>query len=129
MTLSRSDLLMASVSGPTGATPGQQIGVVATVKNQGNGSSGGFYVSVYLSTDPVITPWDDAFETGDLEIGAAYVAGLAAGAQQTLTINCTIPSTLTGTYYLGAIADSRNGVAESNENNNSLAGGQITIAR
>jgi len=129
MTISRSDLLMVSVSGPTSATPGQQIGVVATVKNQGNGSSGGFYVSVYLSTDPVITPWDDAFETGDLEIGAAYVAGLAASAQQTLTINCTIPSTLTGTYYVGAIADSRNGVAESNENNNSLAGGQITIAK
>jgi uncharacterized repeat protein (TIGR01451 family) len=129
MTISLPDLVLTSVSGPASAAPGQQIGVVATVKNQGSGSSGGFYVSGYLSTDPVITPWDDAFQTGDLEIGAVYVAGLAASAQQTLTINCTVPSTLTGTFYLGAIADSRNNVKESNESNNSLAGGQITIAK
>lgn len=112
-----------------GATPGQQIGVVATVKNQGSGSSGGFYLSACLSTDAIITPWNDAFQTGDLEIGNIYVTGLAAGGQQTLTINCTIPSTLTGTFYLGAIADSRNNVVEANENNNSLAGSQITIAK
>lgn len=129
ITISRSDLVMTSISGPTSATPGQQIGVVATVKNQGSGSSGGFYVSVYLSTDSIITPWDDAFETGDLEVGTAYVTSLAAGGQQTLTINCTIPSTLAGTFYLGAIADSRNNVVEANENNNSLAGSRITIAK
>ena len=41
-------------------------------------------MSVYLSTDAIITPWDDAFQTGDLEIGNVYVSGLAAGGQQTL---------------------------------------------
>jgi len=129
ITILQSDLVMTSISGPTAAAPGQQIGVVATVKNQGNGSSGGFYVSVYLSADPVITPWDDAFETGDLEVGTAYVAGLAAGGQQTFTINCTIPTTLAGIFYLGAIADSRNNVMESDENNNSLPGSKIAIAK
>ena len=129
ITILQSDLVMTSISGPTTAAPGQQIGVVATVKNQGNGSSGGFYVSVYLSADSVITPWDDAFETGDLEIGTAYVTGLAAGGQHTFTINCTVPPTLAGTFYLGAIADSRNNVIESNENNNSLAGSKIAIAK
>ena len=129
ITILQSDLVMTSISGPTTAAPGQQIGVVATVKNQGNGSSGGFYVSVYLSADSVITPWDDGSQTGDLEVGSAYVTGLAAGSQQTLTINCQIPATLAGTFYLGAIADSRNNVVESNENNNSLAGGTITIAK
>ena len=129
ITISRSDLVITSVSGPINAAPGQQIGVVATVKNQGNGSSGGFYIGVYLSTDSTISPWDDAFETGDLEVGTAYVTGLPAGSQQTLTINCTVPPTLAGTFYLGAIADSRNNVIESNESNNSLAGGRMTIAK
>jgi len=128
ITISQADLVMTSISGPASATFGQQIGVIATVKNQGVGGSGGFYVSVYLSTDPIITPGDD-FEEGDLEVGMGYVTGLAAGGQQTLTINCTLPSILAGTYYLGAIADSRYNVFESNENNNSLAGGQITVAK
>jgi subtilase family serine protease len=62
-------------------------------------------------------------------MGNVYVTGLAAGGQQTPTINCTIPSTLTGTFYLGAIADSRNNVVEADENNNSLAGSQIAVAK
>ncbi len=128
ITISQADLIMASISGPASAISGQQMSVTATVKNQGNGTSGGFYVSVYLSTDPVITPGDD-FGAGDLEIGMAYVSGLVAGGQQTLTISCTLPSILAGTYYLGAIADSRYNVFESNENNNSLAGGQMTLAK
>jgi subtilase family serine protease len=102
---------------------------MTTVKNQGNGNAEGFYLSVYLSPDSIITPWDDGLQMGDLEIGSVYVSALAAGAQQTLTINCTVPSTLAGTFYLGTIADSRNNVIESNESNNSLAGGRITIAK
>jgi hypothetical protein len=39
-----------------------------------------------------------------------------------------VPSTLApGTYYIGAIADYANNVAESDETNNALAGSQITV--
>jgi subtilisin family serine protease len=121
--VSRVDLAITSVSGPASASPGQQISFTATVKNQGSANAGEFYVTVYLSTDPIITK-------EDLDMRSGFISGLAPGGQLTLTINSTIPTNLApGVYYIGAIADSRNTVPESNETNNSLAGGQITIAR
>ncbi len=77
---------------------------------------------------PDLFSWDEALQIGDLEIGSVYVGGLAAGGQQTVTISGTIPSSLTGTFYMGAIADSGSSVLESNENNNSLADNQISIS-
>jgi subtilisin family serine protease len=115
------DLVITSVSGPAAAGLSQDVAFTATVKNQGSAASGQFYVTIYFSTDPIITK-------DDLEIRSGFVSGLAAGAQQVLTINSTIPANLTpGTYYIGAIADSRTNVAESNETNNSLVGGQVII--
>ena len=121
--VSKVDLVITSVSGPASASLGQQVTFTATVKNQGSANAGQFYVTVYLSTDSTITK-------GDLEMGSGFMSGLAPGGQQTLTINSTIfASVAPGSYTVGAIADSRNNVAESNENNNSLAGGQMTVAK
>ena len=115
------DLVLTSVSGPASVGTGQNITVAATVKNQGAGNAGAFYVSLYLSSDAVIT-------TSDTYIGRVYMSGLAAGAQQTVNITGTISATQApGSYFLGAIADSSNSVKESNETNNSLAGNQISI--
>jgi len=120
--VSKVDLVITSVSGPTSASPGQKVTFAATVKNQGSASAGQFYVTVYLSTDSNIT-------IDDVAMGSGFVLGLAASAQQTLTINSMIPANLApGVYTTGAIADSRNNVAESNKNNNSLAGNQMTVA-
>jgi subtilisin family serine protease len=121
--VSKVDLVITSVSGPSSASPGQQISFTATVKNQGSANTGQFYVTAYLSTDPIITK-------DDLDMRSGFISGLAPGGQLTLTINSTIPANLApGVYYIGAIADSRNNVPESNETNNSLAGGQITITK
>jgi uncharacterized repeat protein (TIGR01451 family) len=121
--VSKVDLVATSASGPAGANPGQQISFTATVKNQGSANAGQFYVTVYLSADSIITK-------GDVDMGSGFISGLAAGGQRTLTINSTIAPTLApGVYYIGVIADSRNTVAESNENNNSLSGSQIAITR
>jgi hypothetical protein len=116
------DLAITSVSGPSNANVGQQIPVTTTVKNLG-GRTGGFYVTVYISTDPTIT-------SRDIPIGSINLSAFTAGAQQTLTIKrALIPCTVTaGVYYIGAIVDSKNSVAELNENNNSLAGNQIFIS-
>jgi uncharacterized repeat protein (TIGR01451 family) len=121
--VSRIDLVITSVSGPATASPGQQVAFTATVKNQGSANAGQFYVTVYLSTDSTITK-------DDLQMGSGFASGLALGGQKMLTINSTIPASVAlGSYTIGAIADSRNNVAESNENNNSLAGGQMTVDR
>ncbi|OGP74391.1 MAG: hypothetical protein A2V86_01520 [Deltaproteobacteria bacterium RBG_16_49_23] len=127
ISITRADLIFTSVSGPLNANAGQQIAISATVRNQGGGGSGGFYITLYLSTDSTITGWDDG-GGGDIAIGQAYVNGLASGAEQVVIVNGTIPVNLTGSYYLGAIADGEKIVPESNENNNALHGNQIVIA-
>jgi subtilisin family serine protease len=115
------DLVTTSVSGPSSGSPGQQISITIGIKNQGSMGAGESYVTVYFSLDSTIT-------MGDIELGSVYVNNLGGGAQQTVTLNTTIPTSLNGSYYIGAIADGRSDVAESNESNNSLAGNQISIA-
>ena len=115
------DLVMTSVSGPTSANTEQQITVANTVKNQGLGAAGPFWVYLYLSTDATIT-------TSDIYLVGRYIGNLAAGTESTVNTTVTIPSSVaSGTYYIGAIADSSSIVVESDETNNALAGNQITI--
>ncbi|MBI4597804.1 MAG: S8 family serine peptidase [Candidatus Omnitrophica bacterium] len=121
------DLVMTAISGPTAATRGTSIVLSSTVTNHGPGSSAGFYVGLYLSTDPVIT-------TADRRLGARWVSSVGAAgtttASSTASTTVTLPTSLTpATYFLGAIADfeTANRVKESNETNNALAGIQVTI--
>ena len=119
----RPDLIVTSVTGPTQGTRGQSISVQWKVKNQGINGADPHYSRLYFSTDRTITTSDIAF--GDCN----HSSGIATG----LTINCSgnliVPTTLTPrTYYLGAIADYKNVVAESSENNNATAAsGTITV--
>ena len=123
------DLIVTAVTGTTSVNTdtdsSSQITVTATIRNIGAGrASNNILVSAYLSTDSTIT-------TTDTSIGGAWVYGLAAGAESTVTITATIPrgSAGTTTYYLGAVADNYNYNAESDESNNTLAGNQIAVAR
>ena len=121
MIVSGADLVITSISAPAGGAKGGQITATVTVKNQGAGNTGGFYTALYLSADTAIT-------ATDLRLGTAWVAGLAAGAQQTVNITGTIPKSFTpGTYYTGAIADFSSMVKETNETNNAKTGSTITI--
>jgi subtilase family serine protease len=54
---------------------------------------------------------------------------MGVGSEKIRTLYGTVPATLTGTYYIGAIADNNKVVTESNENNNSLVGNQISITQ
>jgi subtilisin family serine protease/chitodextrinase len=108
------DLVMSSLSHPAWGAIGGTITVNNTVANMGDASSGGFYVGIYLSTDQEIT-------NSDTLIGQRFVAGLAAGASSTAQTTATVPSSVgTGTYYIGAIADDTNSVAETVETNNAV---------
>lgn len=127
ISITMADLIFTSVSGPLSANAGQQIAVTTTLRNQGSGGSGGFYLTVYLSTDSTITAGEDG-RVGDLAIGQTYVTGLFSGAEQVVIVNATIPVNLMGSYYFGAIADVEKAIPESNENNNSLPGNQVVIA-
>ena len=80
-------------------------------------------VGIYLSSDPAIT-------TADVYLGDYYVYDLSPGVEQINNISVFIPATATGgTNYIGAIADYDGRIAESNENNNALAGNVISVTK
>jgi len=124
------DLVMSAVSGPAAASPGGVMIVTNTVQNAGVGATGSgyFFVGFYLSSDATVT-------TNDQFIGYRWVfSGLSPGQSDTKSTSLTLSASLpTGTYYLGAIADSSNGyspgnrIPESNETNNTLTGNLVEI--
>jgi subtilase family serine protease len=116
------DLSVVSVSGPSTGVTGQTVPVTVTVQNGGPGGAPVSYLYVYLSRDASIT-------TADTRIGTYTVPAMSGNTSQTVTVNGAIPASLAGgTYYLGAIADALSMVPESNESNNTLAGGTLLVS-
>ena len=76
---------------------GTSFTLSATVRNQGNGSSGSTTLSYYRSTDSTITASDTA-------VGTDSVGGLSASGTSPESTSLTAPST-PGTYYYGACVD------------------------
>ena len=106
------DLVITAITtGSTSYKKGSTITIPNTVKNQGNVGANGFNVYFYLSKDSSIT-------TSDILIGQRYISSLSAGATDSTTNSFILPSDISGSYYVGAIADSTSIVAETNELNN-----------
>jgi len=106
LTAALPDLIITKIEGPVLAKSDSSIIVPFTVKNQGKGKAGAFFVGFFVTTPTV-----------SLE-GNVPVAGLNAGASYDGKATLKIPGTLSGYYYLGAYADIKNTVKESDENNN-----------
>ena len=114
------DLTVSAVTAPTSGFNGEPIAVSATVSNLGSASSAASTLNFYLSTDATIT-------TTDLLFGQSSIGALAGGASQTVSGSVPLPVNLTpGTYWVGAIADATNAVAETNETNNARAAANTT---
>lgn len=115
------DLAETLVSGPTSIATGGSIKITDKVCNQGDKSTGAFFVGLYLSADSTVT-------LSDIYLGSRYSDALAPGACSRISTTVTIPATVTsGAYYIGAYADLYGSEAEANETNNGLAGNKITI--
>ena len=118
------DLVVTSISvSPSIIAPGDPLTIKGSVKNQGSGDAGYFRTVMFLSTDPVIS-------TSDVRIGSPKgneTDSLKAGETEPFIYRTNLISTATGIYYVGAVADYRKQVTESNEKNNTLAGNQILI--
>ena len=109
------DLVMTSLTAPRDAEAGGEVALAATIANRGLAGAGSFRVGFYLSEDPVITIEDVWFAA------CTYEEGLEAGG----SVACRQPFPLPhrvepGRYYLGAIADDLDRVAERSETNNVL---------
>ncbi len=108
------DLVMTVVSAPSSGTAGQTIQVLNTVKNQGKIAAGPLTIGIYLSHDRVINPATDVL------LGSRDRQSLQPGEISTAAVAARIPgSTGVGSYFIGALADIRGVVDESNESNNS----------
>jgi subtilase family serine protease len=119
--VSGSDLAVLSVSGPTSGLTGQAVPVTVTIRNLGPGAAPSSYLYVYLSKDATIT-------TLDTRIGFVLAPALAAGAEQTVVVNATIPAAQApGAWYLGAFADGIFQIPEPSESNNALAGNTLVV--
>jgi len=94
---------------------GETIQVFVSTKNVGTSDIPPFPAiqnGIYLSTDSTIT-------TGDVELLIYDLPGLSAGGSNNVWKDVVIPAdTDPGPYYVGAIADYNDTVAESNEGNN-----------
>jgi len=100
-------------------TAGDTITVDVTALNQGDGDAGASTTYFYLSDDAVI-------DAGDTLLGTAATGALAAGGSEAESEQFTLAGDLSGTYYIGALADGGATVGESDENNNT-ASLQITV--
>ncbi|MBI3620738.1 MAG: SBBP repeat-containing protein [Nitrospirae bacterium] len=123
VTVTRPDLVVTAVSaGAPAANIGAPLTVTATIANQGGAPPPGLVtVGLYLSTDNLIT-------TADRLLTAVAMTPLMPGDSKSSTATVTIPSNVpAGVYYLGVIADPANGVIETDDTNNALAGSQITV--
>lgn len=105
------DLFPVSVSGPGSLVGGGAATVSYTVGNEGSAASGAFQVRVVLSSDRTIT-------AADTSLGAVQIAGLAAGAQISGSLDTTVPNLAGGEYTLGLLVDDLDQVFEGDETDN-----------
>jgi subtilase family serine protease len=109
------DLVITTLTAPTGGAIGRPISVSNTVRNDGPAPAGPFQITFYMSaSDP--TPG------AGIPVGSRGVASLAAGTTSAANTIVTIPSTFaSAAYYLSAVADSGHALSELSEPNNGMA--------
>ena len=112
------DLIVSSLTVPAMAAAGGVISVTDTTVNQGTAPVAASTTRFYLSTN-----WQ--LDAADVQLdGSHSVPQLAASGNHTAATSLTIPAgTLSGAYYLVAVADSTNAVPETQESNNTTSRG------
>ena len=108
---------LSAATSPGGTYTNDSFTLSATVSNTGDGESSATTLRYYRSTDATIT-------TSDTEVGTDEVAGLAATASSSESVELTAPST-PGTYYYGACVDTV--TDESDTTNNCSTSRQIEV--
>ena len=107
---------------PATQVPGGLLTVTYRIANAGSTRTmAAFPLRFYYSDDATITT-GDYYLAVEVTVGAGLNAGAYYPGASTGTVTVTVPSTATvGARYVGAIVDSNNSIAESNETNNTRA--------
>jgi hypothetical protein len=97
------DLVFTSLSSIDGVAAGSDVSVLWKVTNAGSLGVGPFTMTVYLSSDSLIT-------SDDIAIGTSALGSLQSGEERHFIVTCVVPRALpAGVYYIGAIADPATG--------------------
>jgi subtilase family serine protease len=108
------DLQVTSLAAPTATGAGASITLTDTTRNAGAGNAAASTTHIYLSSDWLL-------DAGDTLLASRAVPTLGPGASSTGSVTATIPAGMPGgAYYLIAVADGDNVVAEVVESNNSF---------
>ena len=99
------------------APPGGSTGAFTFIFNRGSGTVAAYEIGCYLSADTVFSATTDVF-LGLVTGSSLTTSGGTIHSFPVLTVPAT---TIPGNYYLVLMADPRNVITESNENNNSRA--------
>jgi subtilase family serine protease len=116
------DLVVTTISAPATAIAGSTITVSDTAKNQGAGQAVASTTRYYLSLNTTLDASDILLD------GERTVPELAGGISHLGSSTVTIPTGLSGRYYVIAKTDAANVVAESRETNNTSAR-SVTISQ
>ncbi len=110
------DLVVTSASAePNSAAPGDQVQVDYALANQGSEQAGESQVAFYFSRDRAVSSSDVLAEREEVD-------EVDAGDSEDGEVTLTVPNSLSaGDYFLLVVADGRNAVAETSENNNTFA--------
>lgn len=112
VSLVRAELSILTLTTAPVAQTGRPLAVLATLRNGGQASSGPFRLAFFMS------PADPAPGAG-AAVGARDIAGIAAGANASVSTTVTLPLAFDpGPYFFSAIVDSANAVTEVDETNN-----------
>lgn len=107
------DLVVGEIDIPVNGIPGQLATIEYSVENQGtNPALGGWYDSIYLSTD-------DTWDINDALFGVEYHYGtVAGGSSYAGSVTAALPGLTPGSYKVIIRSDIRNYIPESDETNN-----------
>jgi subtilase family serine protease len=107
------DLNIATFTAPFTVSAGANVTVSAAVKNIGAADAGASVLRFYVSADVLLS-------ADDRLVGSRNVPALAAGVTSSDSSSIAIPTGLSGTYYLFAVADGTSTVIEASEGNNTF---------
>ena len=115
------DLVVQSVSVPSTASAGELMILSDTTKNLGAGTTPVTTTAFYLSANAVL-------DAADVLLATRPVNSLALNGTHTASTTVTVPApTTVGSYYVIAVADSGNDVAEFLETNNVRTSGIVRV--
>jgi len=116
------DLTVTAVGAPTVSRDQEPLRLDATVRNLGSAAAPAATLRWYLSSDSTIT-------ADDVPLASVSVASVNGGMQKKFSVTATAPAALgAGSYFVGAIVDPDNAVAETSHANNALAGNTVAVS-